>query len=78
MSALPPKIEDALERAFRKHEAESFATDAALVAAVLIKQHGDDAARVLQLALKIARETREDVDPNAAGDAVFKDQEQWP
>jgi hypothetical protein len=58
-----PRIEEALERAFRKHTAESFATDAALVAAVVVKHHGDDAARVLELAAQIARETKAAFEP---------------
>jgi hypothetical protein len=60
-----PKIEEALERAFRKHEAESFATDAALVAAVVVKHHGDDAGRVLELATQIARETKASFEPRS-------------
>jgi hypothetical protein len=58
-----PKIEEALERAFRTHTAESFATDAALVAAVVVKHHGDDAGRVLELATQIAKETRAAFEP---------------
>jgi alpha/beta superfamily hydrolase len=58
-----PKIEEALERAFKNHAAESFASDAALVAAVVVKHHGDDAARVLELAAQITRETKAAFEP---------------
>lgn len=60
---LGKKLEDALVRAFRTHEADSYATDAALVAAVLINQHGDAAGHVLELAAKMANETKGSFEP---------------
>lgn len=53
--SLAPKIEAALERAFREREAESYATDAAIVAHVLLRYHGDQASHVLKLASEFAK-----------------------
>ncbi len=60
------KIESALERAFAAHAHESHALDAALIARTAIKHFGDgDAARVLELARKIAEGTTKELDAPA-------------
>jgi hypothetical protein len=63
VSTLPStKLDNALLRAFKKHEATTYAADAAIVAGVVMIQHGDEAGRVLELAAKIAREAVADLD----------------
>jgi hypothetical protein len=73
MSAVPIKVADALERAFREHEAESFSKDAALVAFVLTKHHGDDAVRVAELAATMLRTAGAEFAPQPAPPADTAD-----
>lgn len=60
---IAPKIESALERAFRDHVADSFAVDAAVISRVLIKQYGDDARRVCELVVSLLGGTAKALEP---------------
>jgi hypothetical protein len=58
MSALAPKIEASLVEAFKKlpnDDSQSYSADAAIVAHVLLRYHGDQAASVLELAALLAK-----------------------
>lgn len=57
MADISTPLAKALDRALLKVEGESYATDAAAVAHICIRFHGDEAHRVLSLAAQLAAET---------------------